>query len=74
VSPCWWPGFRNWVPPTSMLYWRGPVFYDFDGQDWQLDPNWPKAMVASAWPGLAQGARLRTPWARLPRKLRTKCV
>lgn len=29
--------FRNWVPPTSMLYWRGPVFYDFDGQDWQLD-------------------------------------
>jgi transglutaminase-like putative cysteine protease len=32
--------FRNWVPPTSLLYWRGPVFYDFDGQEWQLDTDY----------------------------------
>ena len=32
--------FANWVPPTSQLYWRGPVFYDFDGQEWQLDPDY----------------------------------
>ncbi|MDR0578753.1 MAG: DUF3488 and transglutaminase-like domain-containing protein [Candidatus Accumulibacter sp.] len=31
--------FRNWVPPTSLLYWRGPVFYDFDGQRWNLDSD-----------------------------------
>ena len=29
--------FENWVPPTSLLYWRGPVYYDFDGQEWRLD-------------------------------------
>jgi hypothetical protein len=32
--------FRDWVPPTSLLYWRGPVFYDFDGQEWQLDADY----------------------------------
>ncbi len=32
--------FRNWVPPTNMLYWRGPVFYDFDGSEWQLDAEY----------------------------------
>lgn len=32
--------FNNWVPPTSQLYWRGPVFYDFDGQEWQLDTDY----------------------------------
>ncbi|MDR3221832.1 MAG: DUF3488 and transglutaminase-like domain-containing protein, partial [Candidatus Accumulibacter sp.] len=31
--------FENWVPPTSMLYWRGPVFYDFDGQEWKLNSD-----------------------------------
>ncbi|MDR0564057.1 MAG: DUF3488 and transglutaminase-like domain-containing protein [Azoarcus sp.] len=30
--------FENWVPPTSMLYWRGPVYYDFDGHEWRIDP------------------------------------
>lgn len=32
--------FKNWVPPTSQLYWRGPVFYDFDGKEWQLDAEY----------------------------------
>ena len=32
--------FSNWVPPTSLLYWRGPVFYDFDGQEWQLGADY----------------------------------
>jgi transglutaminase-like putative cysteine protease len=31
--------FRNWVPPTALLYWRGPVFYDFDGRDWKLNSD-----------------------------------
>jgi len=32
--------FENWVPPTSSLYWRGPVYYDFDGRQWTLDPDY----------------------------------
>lgn len=32
--------FEHWVPPTSLLYWRGPVYYDFDGQEWRLDPSY----------------------------------
>ncbi|MFT3960561.1 transglutaminase TgpA family protein [Propionivibrio sp.] len=31
--------FENWVPPTAQLYWRGPVFYDFDGREWSLDAD-----------------------------------
>lgn len=31
--------FDGWVPPVSQLYWRGPVLYRFDGQQWQAaDP------------------------------------
>lgn len=29
--------FRNWVPALSQLYWRGPVYYDYDGVEWRLD-------------------------------------
>ncbi|MDR0672286.1 MAG: transglutaminaseTgpA domain-containing protein [Zoogloeaceae bacterium] len=32
--------FENWVPPTALLYWRGPVYYDFDGQEWRLDTEY----------------------------------
>lgn len=32
--------FKDWVPPTSQLYWRGPVFYDFDGHEWQFDADY----------------------------------
>ncbi|MEM7194809.1 MAG: DUF3488 and transglutaminase-like domain-containing protein [Pseudomonadota bacterium] len=28
---------NNYVPYKSRLYWRGPVFYDFDGTNWILD-------------------------------------
>lgn len=31
--------FENWVPPTSRLYWRGPVFTRFDGEAW-APPLW----------------------------------
>lgn len=45
--------FANWVPPTSMLYWRGPVFYDFDGQQWKLDAdmaqNKGRQLMAQGW-------------------------
>lgn len=45
--------FAHWVPPTSMLYWRGPVFYDFDGQQWQLDAdvaqNKGRQLMAQGW-------------------------
>jgi transglutaminase-like putative cysteine protease len=32
--------FENWVPPTALLYWRGPVYYDFDGREWRLAPEY----------------------------------
>jgi transglutaminase-like putative cysteine protease len=32
--------FENWVPPTALLYWRGPVYYDFDGREWRLEPEY----------------------------------
>lgn len=32
--------FAGYVPPTSQLYWRGPVFYDFDGGAWRLEADW----------------------------------
>lgn len=31
--------FEQWVPPTSTLYWRGPVFYDYDGDVWKLNSD-----------------------------------
>ncbi|MDR2365370.1 MAG: transglutaminaseTgpA domain-containing protein [Zoogloeaceae bacterium] len=45
--------FENWVPPTSLLYWRGPVYYDFDGQEWHLDAEYEKgqgrALMRKGW-------------------------
>ena len=32
--------FDGWVPPTALLYWRGPVYYDFNGHEWRLDPSY----------------------------------
>lgn len=32
--------FKGRVPPKSRLYWRGPVFYEFDGENWSLPENW----------------------------------
>jgi transglutaminase-like putative cysteine protease len=45
--------FENWVPPTSLLYWRGPVYYDFDGKEWRLDPEYEagqgRALMRRGW-------------------------
>jgi transglutaminase-like putative cysteine protease len=30
--------FNSPMPPTSQLYWRGPVFSHFDGKTWSGDP------------------------------------
>lgn len=32
--------FEGVVPFKSRLYWRGPVFWDFDGENWSLPENW----------------------------------
>lgn len=32
--------FRGVVPRTHRLYWRGPVFWDYDGESWHLPDNW----------------------------------
>jgi transglutaminase-like putative cysteine protease len=34
--------FENWVPPTGSLYWRGPVYYDYDGDEWRLDAEYDR--------------------------------
>ncbi len=50
--------FANWVPPTSRLYWRGPVYYDFDGRQWTLDADYEagqgRRFMAQGW---TSGAR-----------------
>ncbi len=32
--------FKGSVPFKSRLYWRGPVFWEFDGNEWKLPDNW----------------------------------
>ncbi|WP_028318067.1 transglutaminase TgpA family protein [Desulfobulbus elongatus] len=32
--------FEGAVPFKSRLYWRGPVFWDYDGENWTLADNW----------------------------------
>lgn len=32
--------FENGVPYKSQLYWRGPVYWDFDGERWRLSEGW----------------------------------
>ncbi len=32
--------FEGAVPFKSTLYWRGPVFWEFDGTDWSLPESW----------------------------------
>ncbi|MDR1936185.1 MAG: DUF3488 and transglutaminase-like domain-containing protein [Candidatus Accumulibacter sp.] len=45
--------FEDWVPPTALLYWRGPVFYDFDGEEWRLNSD----IASSGRRFMAQGWR-----------------
>lgn len=32
--------FEGTVPFKSNLYWRGPVFYEYDGENWYLPEGW----------------------------------
>lgn len=32
--------FEGAVPSKSLLYWRGPIYEQFDGENWQLNPAW----------------------------------
>lgn len=32
--------FEGAVPYKSQLYWRGPVFYEYDGENWNLPDGW----------------------------------
>ena len=32
--------FEGAVPFKSRLYWRGPVFWEYDGENWKLPDNW----------------------------------
>jgi protein-glutamine gamma-glutamyltransferase len=32
--------FKGAVPFKSRLYWRGPVFWEFDGENWKLPEGW----------------------------------
>lgn len=32
--------FKGAVPFKSRLYWRGPVFWDYDGENWSLPDDW----------------------------------
>lgn len=32
--------FKGAVPFKSRLYWRGPVYWDYDGENWNLPKNW----------------------------------
>ncbi|MBB1061111.1 transglutaminaseTgpA domain-containing protein [Marilutibacter spongiae] len=31
------------TPPTSQMYWRGPVLWDFDGREWR-QPDWARRL------------------------------
>ncbi|MCF7223473.1 transglutaminase TgpA family protein [Marilutibacter chinensis] len=46
--------FFGQAPPTSQMYWRGPVLWDFDGREW-TQPRWlrglPPAPMEPATPG-----------------------
>lgn len=32
--------FESAVPSKSLLYWRGAVFWDYDGENWSLPDKW----------------------------------
>jgi transglutaminase-like putative cysteine protease len=34
-SPAFRANFQGEVPPSNLMYWRGPVFWDFDGTEWR---------------------------------------
>jgi transglutaminase-like putative cysteine protease len=34
-SPAFRANFESTIPPPGQMYWRGPVFWQFDGQEWR---------------------------------------
>ena len=49
-SPAFRVTFEGEVPPPGERYWRGPVFWQFDGQTWR-DSFYSRNLVASETPG-----------------------
>lgn len=53
-SPAFRADFSTTTPPPSQLYWRGPVFWDFDGREWKgtfYSRNLPPESQPTAMPG-----------------------
>lgn len=46
-SPALRVTFDGAPPPTSAMYWRGPVLWDFDGREWTAS-RWFSALPAAA--------------------------
>jgi protein-glutamine gamma-glutamyltransferase len=42
--------FAGPVPPSSVLYWRGPVMWNTDGSNWTMPENWSGQPLLSAQP------------------------
>ena len=47
--------FEGEPPPQRLLYWRGPVLWDFDGRTWRIGPT----VLARYSPPQSGGARYR---------------
>jgi transglutaminase-like putative cysteine protease len=56
--------FQGAVPFKSQMYWRGPVFWEYDGENWKLPENWNNRTEL-------QRRSIRSP-ERLNRELRIK--
>jgi len=59
--------FDGEAPPQNQLYWRGPVFWDFDGREWSEGGPSYKAPYPVQLQGEAVGYEItlepnRTPW------------
>ena len=53
-SPAFRADFTGMTPPPNQLYWRGPVFWDFDGREWKgtfYSRNLPPESLPTALPG-----------------------
>ena len=46
-SPALRVTFSGAAPPTSQMYWRGPVLWDFDGREW-TQPGWARRLPPAA--------------------------
>lgn len=51
--------FEGAVPFKSQLYWRGPVFWEFDGQNWNLPEDWDSRSSL-----LGRALRTKAQWER----------